>query len=212
MKSIIKIFSLILIISSLHFAQGFSVKAAGQQTFNFKTGDANQASFYSTTSLEDVQGLTKEISGTITFNVNDFSTVTGGISFPVLSLNTGIEKMVKDLRSDSWLNAEKYPEISFKIKKAVNIKKISESKIEADVIGDFFLHGVTKEDTAKATVTYLDESPVTLQRMPGDLIGVQAEFFINLSDYNIKHLLLGKRVAERIDIKVNLVGSNKVSL
>ncbi len=212
MKNKVKTFSLIILFPVLSFCQGFSVKAAGEQTFNFKPEGANQASFYSTTTLEDVQGLTKEISGTITFNVNDFSTVNGEFSFPVLSLNTGIDKMVKDLRSDSWLDAEKYPEISFKVKKAVNLKKISDSKIEADVIGDFFLHGVTKEDTAKTTITYLDESPVTHQRMPGDLVGVQAEFFINLSDYNIKHMLLGKRVAEKIDIKVNLVGSNKVSL
>ena len=204
MRKIFQFVFVFILFPVLTYGQGFSVKAQGEQIFNFKSGSTNQASFYSTTTLEDVQGLTKEISGSITFNVNDFSTAHGEVSFPVLSLNTGIKKMVKDLRSDSWLDAEKYPEISFKVKKAVNIKVISDSKIEADVIGDFFLHGVTKEDTAKATITYLDESPVTQQRMPGDLLGVQAEFYINLSDYNIRHMLLGKRVA--------LVGSNKVSL
>jgi polyisoprenoid-binding protein YceI len=210
MKITVKIFSLIVLFSTINFAQGFNVKAKGEQTFTFKpNGAVNQASFYSSTTLEDVQGLTKKISGKITFSVNDFSTVHGDISFPVTSLNTGIRKMVEDLRSDSWLNAEKYPQISFKVKKAVNIKQISDSKIEADVIGDFSLHGVTKEDTAKTTITYLDESPITQQRMPGDLLGVQAKFFIYLSDYNIKHMLLGKRVAEKIDITVNLVGSNK---
>lgn len=210
MKSLIKIIPIVLFFSILNFAQGFNVKAAGEQTFKFKPdGTVNQASFYSTTTLEDVQGLTKEIGGTITFNVKDFSSVHGEISFPVLSLNTGIEKMVKDLRSDSWLDAEKYPTISFKVKKAVNIKQVSDGKIEADVIGDYFLHGVSKEDTAHATITYLDESPITQQRMPGDLLGVQAKFDINLSDYKIKHMLLGKRVAEKIDITVNLVGSNK---
>lgn len=212
MKNIIIVIFISILFPSLMLCQGFNVKATGEQTFNFKPEGTNQASFYSTTALEDVQGLTKELSGSITFDVNDFSNVRGIISFPVLSLNTGIKKMVKDLRSDSWLDAERYPEIYFKVKKAVNIKKVSDSKIEADVIGDFFLHGITKEDTAKASITYLDESPVTQQRMPGDLLGVQAEFFIKLSDYNIKHMLLGKRVAERIDIKVNLVGSNKVSL
>ncbi len=212
MKLFLTTIFLIILFTTAISAQGFNVQAKGEKTFNFKTGGTNQASFYSTTSLEDVQGLTKEIGGSITFDVNDFSTVQGEITFPVLSLNTGIEKMVKDLRSDSWLDAEKYPEISFKVKKAVNIKQVSDGKIEADVIGDFFLHGVTKEDTAKATITYLEESPVTLQRMPGDLLGVQAKFNIKLSDYNIRHMLLGKRVAEKIEITVNLVGSDKVSL
>jgi len=210
MKITLNLIAIILFIAGFNYAQGFKVKADGEQTFNFKPeGAMNQASFFSSTELEDVQGLTKEISGKITFNTEDFSIVQGEISFPVTSLNTGIEKMVRDLRSGSWLNAEKYPVISFKIKKAVNIKQIADNKIEADVIGDFNLHGVTKEDTAKTTITYLDESPVTEQRMPGDLLGVQAKFSIKLSDYNIKHMLLGKRVAEKIDITVNLVGSNK---
>ncbi len=212
MKTIRNTISLIILFTALIPAQGFNVQTKGEQTFNFKPGSTNQASFYSTTTLEDVQGLTKEIGGSITFDINDFSTVHGEISFPVLSLNTGIDKMVRDLRSDSWLDAEKYPEISFKVKKAVNINQISDGKIEADVIGDFFLHGVTKEDTAKATITYIGESPATQERMPGDLLGVQAKFDIKLSDYNIKHLLLGRRVAEQIEITVNLVGSNKVSL
>ena len=212
MRILLNTIFLIILFTVLIPAQGFNVQAKGEQTFNFKPGGTNQASFYSTTTLEDVQGLTKEIGGSITFDVSDFSTVRGEISFPVLSLNTGIDKMVKDLRSDSWLDAEKYPEISYKIKKAVNIKQVSDGKIEADVIGDFFLHGVAKEDTARATITYLEESPVTQQRMPGDLLGVQAKFAIKLSDYNIRHLLLGKRVAEKIEITVNLVGSNKVSL
>ncbi len=210
MKVIINLTAIILFYSTLNFAQGFKVKADGEQTFTFKPDGANnQASFYSTTTLEDVQGLTKEIGGKVSFTVNDFSTVHGEISFPVVSLNTGIVKQSKDLKSDAWLNADKYPVISFKVKKAVNIKQLADNKIQADVIGDFSLHGVTKEDTATATITYLDESPATQQRMPGDLLGVQAKFDINLSEYNIKHMLLGKRVAEKIDITVNLVGSNK---
>jgi polyisoprenoid-binding protein YceI len=202
-------FAIILFYSALILAQGFKVKADGEQTFTFKPGPLNQASFYSTTTLEDVQGLTKEINGKATFLTTDFSTLQGEVSFPVVSLNTGIEKMVKDLQSSSWLYAEKYPVITFKIKKTVNIKQLADNKIQADIIGDFTLHGVTKEDTAASTITYLDESPVTQQRMPGDLLGVQAKFDINLSDYNIKHMLLGKRVAEKIEITVNLVGSNK---
>lgn len=208
MKLIVSL-AIILFYSTLIFSQGFKVKADGEQTFTFKPGPLNQASFYSTTSLEDVQGLTKEINGKATFLTTDLSTLQGEVSFPVVSLNTGIEKMVKDLQSSSWLYAEKYPVISFKIKKAIDIKQVADNKIQADIIGDFTLHGVTKEDTAAATITYLDESPVTQQRMPGDLLGVQAKFDINLSDYNIKHMLLGKRVAEKIDITVNLVGSNK---
>ena len=50
---------------------------------------------------------------------------------------------------------------------------------------------------------------MTRTRMPGDLLGVISSFDIQLSDFNVEHLLLGKRVSNDIQIKVNLVGTNK---
>jgi len=194
------------------FAQGFEVKATGVQTFSFKDENGrNQATFYSTTPFEDINGLTTKLRGKVTFDVKDFAnTLTGEFEFPVASLKTGMEKMEKDLRSSSWLDADKYPTITFKITKVTNVQSLQPNKLSAEVTGNFTLHGVTKEVTTKDTVTYLDESEATRARMPGDLLGVIANFDIHLSDFNVEHLLLGKRVSNDISIRVNLVGSNKL--
>jgi hypothetical protein len=45
--------------------------------------------------------------------------------------------------------------------------------------------------------------------LPGDLLGVKAKFNIKLSDFGVQNMALGKRVADDIEITVNIVGSNK---
>jgi polyisoprenoid-binding protein YceI len=201
------IFTFVNIIS----AQGFDVKASGAQTFSFEDSTGrNQASFHSYTPFEEVNGLTTQIHGTVSFDVRNFSnTLQGEVTIPVASLKTGIAKMERDLRSSAWLNAEKYPSISFKIVKVDSVQKLAPNKLKASVLGNFTLHGVTKEISANATLTYLDENEETEKRMPGDLLGVVASFSIKLSDYNVEHMLLGKKVSNNIDIKINLVGTNK---
>jgi hypothetical protein len=57
-------------------------------------------------------------------------------------------------------------------------------------------------------MTYLDASEQTKQRAPGDLLGVQAKFNIVLSDYDVENMIVGQKVADNIEISVNIVGSN----
>ena len=86
--------------------------------FNFEDKNGrNQATFFSTTPLEDITGLSNEVKGSVTFNVSDVKTLKGKISVPVSSIKTGIDMRDGHMRSAAWLNAESFPEISFEIKK-----------------------------------------------------------------------------------------------
>jgi polyisoprenoid-binding protein YceI len=211
MKSILKIFLVALICYITIPAQGFEVKAKGEQTFSFKDEKGkNQATFHSITPFDEVDGLTSEISGKASFDVNDVkNSLKGEISLPTASLKTGIAMRDKDLKAPKWLDAEKYPVISFKIKKVTSVKKIAVNKLLVSVLGDFNLHGVAKEIPVEITMTYLDESSTTEAREPGDLLGVTAKFSITLSNFNVQNMILGKRVSDNIDIGINVVGTNK---
>jgi polyisoprenoid-binding protein YceI len=211
MKLIKKISIIILTCFISIHAQGFDVKAKGTQTFSFKDDKGrNQATFHSITPFDEVDGLTTEISGKVSFDVQDVkNTLKGEISLPTESLKTGITMRDKDLKAPKWLDAEKYPTISFKIEKVTSVKKISANKLTVNVLGDFNLHGATKEIPVEVTMTYLDESAATEAREPGDLLGVTAKFSITLSKFNVQNMILGKRVSDNIDIGVNIVGTNK---
>jgi len=209
MKTVLKIIMVALLLTSVNLAQGFKVNASGEQSFSFNDQyGRNQATFFSTTPLEDINGLTNDVKGSVNFDVGDVSTLTGTVSISTASIKTGIDLRDEHLRSDNWLNAESYPEITFKIKSVSDVQSIESNKLTAKVTGDFTVHGVTKETTTDVTMTYLDESEQTKKRAPGDLLGVQATFNITLSDYEIDNMVLGQKVSDNIEIGVNIVGSN----
>ena len=209
MQTLIKSILFTFIAVSITAAQGFKVNTSGEQTFNFEDKKGrNQASFFSTTPLEDITGISNTIIGKATFNVSDIKTLKGTISIPVASLDTGIELRNGHLVSPNWMDAENYPNITFVIKSVSDVKTEGDNKLSAKVTGDFTAHGVTKEVVADVSMTYLVESEQTKQRAPGDLLGVQASFKVNLSEYNIDNMLVGQKVAEVIEISLNIVGSN----
>lgn len=202
---------IILLISSIIFAQGFNISTKGTHTFSFTDSmGRNQTTFFSETPLEDITGTASDVSGSVTFNVDDISTMKGMITVKVASINTGIELRNNHLRSANWLNAETFPGITFEIIKVESIQSITDTKLKANVIGSFSVHGVAKQITAETELQYLVESEQTKKRAPGDLLGVNAKFKINLSDYGVENSLIGNKVAENIDISVNIVGSNAV--
>ena len=209
MKKTLSIFAVMMIFTASIFAQGFKVKANGDQAFNFEDkAGRNQTTFFSTTPLEDITGLSGGVKGSVTFNVSDIKTLKGKLTVPVASIKTGIDMRDEHMRSAGWLNAESYPEITFDIKKVSDVKSLADNKLSAKVTGSFTMHGVSKDVVADATLTYLDESETTKQRAPGDLLGVQAKLNVKLSDYGVNNKVVGQKVSENIEIGVNLTGSN----
>jgi polyisoprenoid-binding protein YceI len=209
MKKTISIITVIMLFTASIFAQGFKVKASGEHNFNFEDkGGRNQTTFFSTTPLEDITGLSNDVKGSVAFNVNDLKTLKGKITVSVASIKTGIDLRDEHMRSAGWLDAGAYPEIFFDIKKVSDVKSVAENKLTAKVTGNYTMRGVTKEVTADVTLTYLDENEQTKMRTAGDLLGVQAKFNVKLSDYGVNNKVVGQKVSENIEVSVNVVGSN----
>lgn len=210
MKHIFCLLTLVLIMTVVISAQGFKVKSSGNQTFNFEDkGGRNQVTFFSETPLEDINGTANGIGGYVSFDVANFAkTLKGKLTVQVTSMNTGIELRNKHMQSSNWLDAAKYPEISFEIKSVSDLNQIADNKLEFKVKGDFTLHGTTKEVVANGEATYLDENEQTKKRAPGDLLGIRAKFSVNISDYGVDNAVIGNKVSEKIDVGVNVIGSN----
>jgi polyisoprenoid-binding protein YceI len=212
MKAIIKSLVLSLLIMTAAFAGGFEIDSKGEQTFSFKDKmGRNQATFFSTTPLEDITGMSSDVWGSVSFDIEDVeNTLKGEVLISTASLKSGIDLRDEHIRSADWLDAEQFPNISFNIKEVTGIEKVEDNTLKVKVLGEFTAHGVTKEVESVVTLVYLEENEMTKMRMPGDLLGVRASFNINLADYGVQHMVLGKRVSEEIEINVNIVGSNKM--
>jgi polyisoprenoid-binding protein YceI len=204
----------ILIISSLilshSYAQGFYINKTGKQTFHFKDKmGRNQATFFSHAPFEDMTGVSSDVSGWVSFSVQDVkNTLAGEVLIPTESIKTGIVVRDEDLKTSEWLNAKKFPDITFSIKEVLEVNTLNGNKLQLKVLGDFSVRGVTNQVYSDVIMSYLEESELTKSRASGDLLGVKAKFKIKLSDYGIRHMLIGKRVSDEIEIESNIYGKN----
>jgi len=210
MLIIYRVLFISLLIVTISNAQGFYINKSGEQTFHFNDEmGRNQATFFSHAPFEDITGLSNEVNGWVSFDIQDVkNTLTGEVFIKTASIKTGIENRDEHLRTSEWLNAEAYPNISFVIKEIETINNYFSNKLRLTVLGDFTVRGVTKQEYSDVTMEYLEESELTITRMPGDLLGVKAKFNINLSDYGVRHMLIGKRVSEEVEITANIIGTN----
>lgn len=206
----IKIFFAAFLIITNSFCQGFNVPSKGVQVFNLKDDEGrNQATFFSEARYENITGLSNKVWGEVSFDLKDIkSTLVGEVSISVSSIKTGIEKRDEHLQSVSWLNSEKYPNVTFRIKEVQRVDIVEDNSVRIVVLGNFTLHGYTKLIYANATMKYLKENEITKTMMPGNLISIVAKFDINLSDFGISNSLIGNRVSDKIQITANLVGSD----
>ena len=61
-----------LLITALSYAQGFYINKSGKQTFHFNDEiGRNQATFFSNAPFEDITGLSNDVKGWVSFDVQD---------------------------------------------------------------------------------------------------------------------------------------------
>jgi polyisoprenoid-binding protein YceI len=93
-----------------------------------------------------VSGRCDDIKGTIDVDPAAPANSSVEVSIATKSINTANADRDKHLRSPDFFNVEKFPDMTFKSKKVT----LTGEKT-ADILGDFTLHGVTKEVTLKTT-------------------------------------------------------------
>lgn len=90
--------------------------------------------------ITNVRGEFQKLSGTVTWDPEKPEATQISASLDVASINTREAQRDGHLKSPDFLDAEKYPEITFK-SKSVKAK----GKENLTVVGDLTIHGTTKE-------------------------------------------------------------------
>lgn len=184
------------------------------QTFSVDSKDGrNQAQFISDAPFEKIVGLSSGLDATVMINKNDITkNPMGKVKVSIKNIKTGIDLRDEHLRSEMWLNADKYPYAEFQL---TGIKNASSNKLEdgkrvnATLTGKFSVHGITKNIEVPAKLTYYKESERTKAKTNGNLLVANADFSIKLSDYGVKipSMVVGK-VDEEVKITTNFVASD----
>ena len=136
--------------------------------------------------LSNVKGHFDEFVGSVVLNNGSIQEATATIQ--VKSVNTGIEKRDKHLRTADFFDAAKYPEITFKS------KRVEQSGNKTILIGDFTTRAVTKELRLPVTLSSPVKDPQGNTR-----IGLEAKATINRKDYGMNK---GGTVGNEVTIEI----------
>ena len=181
---------------------------AAPENFDFKDPKGvNNAVFKLTAPLETIEGSASGISGTVSFDPENPAATTGKIIVASESLTVPNPMQEEHMHSANWLDAAKYPEITFAAESLANVK--TETNVTtADVTGTFSLHGVSKEMTVPIQLTYLkDKLSAESPNLKGDLLVIRANFVINREDFNIQKGQFEDKVGTNIDLTLGIAGA-----
>ena len=172
-----KMTSLLLVLAGIN-----SAAIAAPSSFDFKDPKTvNNVVFRTDAPLESINGTATGISGMVTFDPADPAATRGKIIVEATSLRVPNPMMEQGLQSDHWLDATKYPDITFEVTGLDNVKTDG-VKTTADVSGTFTLHGVSNKITIPVSMTFLKgKLHDRLPKLQGDLLVLRSNFTIMAS-------------------------------
>ncbi|MCE2882767.1 MAG: YceI family protein [Planctomycetaceae bacterium] len=162
----------------------------------FKVDDVHSSAFFRVQHLGAGQfwGRFNKMDGSFTL-ADDASKVAFDITVAVDSVDTAEPKLDAHLKSPDFFNAAEFPSMTFKSKSA---KKTSGNMW--DVVGDFTMHGVTKEVTAQIEITGMADMGM------GSRAGAEAIFTVKRSDFGMNYGVEKGSLGNSVRVLVNLEG------
>ena len=158
--------------------------------------------------ISTVRGAFTKVSGTVQLDDKDISKSTVDVTIDAASVDTRVPDRDKDLRSDHFFDAEKYPTLSFK---STKVEQVEAGKLK--VTGDLTIHGVTKQVVLEV------EGPTTPVKDPwgNQRAAANATTKINRQDFGVKWnakmdnggWVVGDDVAITIDVELVQKGAPK---
>jgi polyisoprenoid-binding protein YceI len=137
-----------------------------------------------------------KIEGGVLIDKTDLTKSSVSVTLPVEGLDTGVAKLDEALKSADFLDATKYPTITFK---SVNVIRTGENSLK--ITGDLTVHGITKPVTLDAKV-----NKIGVFEIPGviraETAGFDATTVIKRSDFGVAKYV--PAVSDEIPVRITL--------
>lgn len=136
-----------------------------------------------------------KIEGSVLLDKADLTKSSVSVVLPLDGLDTRVAKLDEELKGPAFLDAAKYPAITFK---STRVEKTGENGLK--ITGDLTIHGVTKPVTLDAKV-----NKIGLFEMPGfkaQAAGFDATAVIKRSDFGVTKYV--PAVSDEIPVRITL--------
>ena len=127
--------------------------------------------------LSNYTGTFTGASGELQLDPKDATASSLKVSVPVASVMTTSGKLNDELKSGQWLDAARFPDMTF-----VSSKVTPDGKDKAKVVGDLTLHGVTKPVTLQVKFIGAGVNPIDKRYT----VGFEAKGELKRSDFGVK--------------------------
>jgi polyisoprenoid-binding protein YceI len=170
------------------------LSAFGADTYNIDPAHSTVGFAVSHMVINTVHGKFDQFSGKLVLDGTAIQEAIGTIQ--TASVNTGVAARDKDLRSANFFDVEKFPTITFHSTRA------GTSGPETTLVGDFTMHGVTKEISLATKVKGPIKDPWGNTR-----IGLEAKTRVNRKDYGLTYSKAletgGLVVGEEVELEIH---------
>jgi polyisoprenoid-binding protein YceI len=126
--------------------------------------------------INSVKGKFTDFSGTLSYDEGDITKSSVNVTIKAASIDTGTAGRDKDLRSANFLDAEKFPELTFQSQR---IEKKGDGYV---AVGTLMMHGVSKEIALPFTITGKIKDP-----WGGTRMGIEAGITLDRRDYGMNY-------------------------
>jgi len=150
--------------------------------------------------ITTVRGRFKSVRGTITLDEANPANSSVEVEMDTASLDSGVDYRDNHLKSADFLEAEKYPLVTFK---STRVEPVDAE--HAKVAGDLTIHGVTREVVLDTELTGRGKDP-----MGNQVVAFEATTTINRKDYGLNWNVAletgGWLVGDTIKIEISAEG------
>jgi polyisoprenoid-binding protein YceI len=182
------------ILAALIVAFGFAASARAADTYKIDPIHSIVGFSVRHMVISNVKGKFQEFAGAIVLENNELIEATGTIQ--TKSVDTGVAQRDQDLRSANFFDVEKFPTITFKS------KRVDKKGEEFVLIGDFTMHGVTKELSLPVKLSGPVKDPWGNTR-----IGLEIRAKLSRKDYGMTYNKAleagGLVVGDEVEIEIN---------
>lgn len=172
----------------------FNTVAFGQTTWKNDAMHSKLGFTITHLMVSDVDGIFKDFTCTISASKADFSDAKFQLNVNTNSINTDVDYRDKDLRSASYFDVAKFPEMTFT---STNISTVSTNHYK--LTGDLTLHGVTKSVSMDLVYRGTIVNPMSKK----DDAGFKLTGVIKRSDFNFASQAPAAMLSDEITITAN---------
>jgi len=184
----------ILILASLPaFALDKPATAAATQTYNIDAGHTVVTFGWNHFGFSNPSARLEKIDGALQLNQADITKSSINVTMPLDGLHTGVEKLDAHLKTDEFLDAAKYPTITFK---STKVEKVGAEGLK--ITGDLTVHGVTKSVTLNGKINKIGDNPM----MKVASAGFDADVVLKRSDFGVTKYV--PAVSDEIPVHITL--------